>query len=392
MTSPDLDVPDAQGTGQERERSPRVTIDLGPSRDWAPRVAVREGIRQATCGRWITTGILLFSVWASALLASADAAAVAKLVAGERDWIAAGGWAVAAENPAREGVPMPACERPRASSVVRSASALREHQPVGFTAAPEALVPAAEVTEGIWSLLHLPPRHEPSLILPRDQADKLGVGTGATLQVAAGPEAADVPGGPLRVVVADTSLLGESFSGTALVPVRESGLAEHCFIDLHRPVDDTLGAALGASLLTQGVPAVVSPLLISGDFTRDYSSDYAARPMRQGYLVVGAFLGILWGLVLWIRRGQDALYLTLGATRSTKALIRFSEWITIMVLAAPWALALAVVLGVARGAGPALAVTTAVTHVGATLLLATAIVGGFALFKPPSLLAALKDR
>nr|WP_297427585.1 hypothetical protein [uncultured Actinotalea sp.] len=363
-------------------------------------------MRSWAAGRLFTLALGSVLTGLLAVAAIADVRTVAGLAADEEAWLAAGGRVLVASND-DGGVPRLACERLRAlDGVVAAGSASRERAPASLVSAPGAALPLVTVTEGVAGLLQVPP----GAVLAPTPAQALGVSAGDRVVLAprgasavtdppASPGGAVGAGatwsGPLEVpvgAVTDLALLGEERSTGLLVPVAALGTADACFVRAGPGHVDGLREALPAVLQQDGRPAVVVDRLSSGPFVRDYVTEYEERGLRHAPWVVGAVAGLLWALVRWLRRSQDGLYATLGATAGTRAIIRLVEWLLHIGGASVLAVGVAVVVLAGSGTPADVLWPHLLRAVGMAVSVATAGALLATLVPLRSPLAALKDR
>jgi len=342
--------------------------------------------------------------------ATADAVTVARLVADEQTWVAAGGRVLVVTDEAG-GVPRAACAGLVDVVGVEAAAAVsRQPHTAALATAPGAAVPVVTATAGVSDLLGLPALGSQAVLPPSLATElRLDVGDRLTLLPApwsvsgefsgeGGPTAAtdpldQPPSGPITVAaVADLGLLGEASSTGVLVLVAPLGLADSCFVRSTATGVEPLRDALPALLSIAGSQPVVSDRLAQGRFVRDYAAEYDARPLRLVPWAAGTALGFVWLLIRWVRRGQDGLYATLGADWSVRAAIRMSEWSCALAVSIIGAWVTAVATSWLLGAPTAVALVhvTRSVLIGAAAATVMAIVATALPLRSP--LAALKDR
>ncbi|KSW29247.1 hypothetical protein [Cellulomonas sp. B6] len=370
-----------------------------PQKRWRFAAAVDEGLRNWRNGRWLTILTTVLVVAAATVPVVADGLGLARLVADERSWVAAGGRMLVVTNDPAGGVDRAACESTaRVEGITASASLRRLALRAGVPNAPDARIPLVAVSEGIGPVLGLHPSTD-GVILPPELADGLGVRAGQTITLTADidpqePAGATVlPVGPVPVAaVADTSVLGEDNAYAILLPTPAAGRAGACFVTADAGFLESVRAVLPTMLSADGQDAVVTDRLVNGEYSRDFSAEYATRGLVDAPWAVGASISLLWLLLVWLRRGRDGLYATLGADRATRAVIRVTEGAalvgTSMLLAAGTATA---VLAVAVP-DPLAVAPDVVRHL--TIVTSVAVLGVLvsAVLPLKSPLAALKDR
>ena len=370
---------------------------VAPARSWRLRVAVGEGVRAALRGRWLSTVVLTLAIWMVALPGAVDAVVVARLVAAEEEFLAAGGATLVVENE-QAGISALACDRLTVYQGVSASAALdRLAEPATPSAARGADVTVFATTAGMWRLLGVEASPGRSAIVPESVAARLGLvdGDWLVLEPSPGTGGDGLPDVPLRITVADGALLGDEFTGVLLPQIATPDVvADACVVS---------GASAGMPGLKEALPAllpgvdgsgysVVRDRLITGQFTVDYSASYRQRPTQWAWLAAGAALGTVWLLARWTRRSEEALYAAMGAGLGIRSVLRGTEWLVVSGVGGLWGTALGVVIAVAAGATWPTTLAYVTRHAGATLLLATALVLVGQLRRPRSLLADLKDR
>lgn len=380
---------------------------------WRRREALREGVTTAVAGRWVSALLFGLVVLGTGVPAVADVLDVDRIVTAEQRWVASGGRVLIVEHQETGSVAAGPCEALNFQDGVVGAAAVTRHpETLALTSAPEAQITLITATPGIWDLLATAGSVElsttaPVAIVPATLAERLGLrdgdvvhlvvgqgdeGAASTEEAAGGTVGSELGRGPIPVAVADTTVLGEALSTGLILITTPTGQADECFVSLDATRIATARDTLGAVFAFEGVDAVVSDRLISGEFTTDYVATYTGRSLRYGPFAAGAVVGLVWALVRWMCRSHDALYTTLGAGPGSRAIIRGTEWLVVAVLGGLASFALTVATALADGADGSLAVEYAARFVGSSLLVATAIIALTLLMKPPSVLAALKDR
>lgn len=216
--------------------------------------------------------------------------------------------------------------------------------------------------------------------------------TASTDQIA--PAAAlPVPDDPLPVVaVTDTSVLGEQYAFAVLLPTSASGKASTCMVRVEAGYLDAARDALPALLGDAGQDAVVADRLIGGAYARDFSAEYAERGLRQAPWLSGAAVSLLRLLLVWVRRGRDGLYATLGADRAARTIIRITEGMALTITSALVATGVVAAMLAAMTTSPASVIGDVTRHL--TIAVAVSLLGVLSSALTPlrSPLAALKDR
>lgn len=372
-----------------------MTGEFAASRRWRSRVAAGEGVRSALAGRWVSAVMLLLVIWAGALPGAVDAVTVAGLVADEQRFLDAGGEVLVVVN-RDAGVPALACERLASTGAVRASAALsHQGEPATLTTARGGDVTAFAVTAGIWRLLGVEASQHRDVILPTSTAERLGLRDGDWIELERSPGTGGswIPPEPVRVTVANMEVLGDEYTGVLLPTVATPAMvAEACVVSAEPAALPALRSSLPAALPGVSGQPVVVDRLITGEFTADPAAAYRQRPLQWAWLLAGLLIGLVWLLMRWMRRADDAVYATMGADPLARLLLRSTEWGVLVGLGGVWAVALGVALAVAADTPYPIALTYVTRHVGAVVLVAAAAMLLGQLRRPRSLLADLKDR
>lgn len=323
-------------TVADHQMSASATRRTALRSNWRVSVAIDEGLKNWRHGRWLTALVTVFTVVALSATAIADGIGIARLVEGERVWVSAGGRMLVATNEDAGGIPRAACESAaRIDGVAASAALDRLPARSGLANAPHADLPVVAAGAGLSALLGVD-QAVAGAILPSAIADSIGVSAGESIIFAKGSrplteQATLLPTGPVTVAaVTDTTVLGEDFAYSILLPTPAHGLAGSCHVRVEPGQLDTARSALPALLSTSGQDAVVADRLIGGEYTRDFSDEYASRGLQHAPWLAGAAITLLWLLLVWIRRSRDGLYATLGADRATRTIIRATEGLALL--------------------------------------------------------------
>lgn len=364
---------------------------------WRLTVAAGEGFRNWRSGRWLTAIATTFVIGVLSIPTVIDGVWIDRLLADERAWVSAGGRTLVVTNDEGGGIPRVDCESLTHIEGVRaSASLTRMPERTGTVSAPDANIPLVAAGEGIWGLLGVAPVD--GVIVPVDIAQDLRLQAGSPLVLtptsAGGPAGSGSPAREASSVgaVVDTSVLGEQFEYALLLPTSATGNASTCMIS-YAPGYETSIRQVIPTLLGDGThDAVLADRLVSGTYGRDFSAEYERRGLRLASWFGGGAISLLWLLIVWIRRGRDGLYATLGADFAARAVIRGSEGV---VLIGTSALAAVVVVGLITPLAlqaPSALVADLLRHLAITS--GVAIIGVCAsVFLPlRSPLASLKDR
>lgn len=312
---------------------------------WRIRVALGEGLRNWAYGRWVTAIVTLVAVVSVAAPATVDSIQVAKIAAAEQAWLKAGGRVLIASNE-KEGVSMEACETLGGIDGVEGAVAVtRQRGMAGTSAAPGATVSVTTVTAGISRFLRVDSIGDGAIIAASVEG---AVGSGSWIELRPDlrasqgdqPESvtesqARIPAEPVRVaMVSDLSILGDANAYGVLLPVAASGRADACFVRADAGYVEPLRKALPALLgrTAENAPTIVVDRLSGGAFARNYVTEFRQRTSAALAYLAGFALGVFWLMVRWMRRSQDGLYATLGADSVTKAVIRSTEWLVVILI------------------------------------------------------------
>lgn len=386
---------------------------------WRRSEAVREGIEAVVHGRWTTVVLLAGLTGLIAVPALADALQVQRLAREQSAWVEAGGRVLVASAPQGDtsaaGIDGIACAAlDGVPGITAAVPVTRYSAPVRFAAQPARDLSLYRVTgavvrlPGVRRSLSVHGSTAPgTLLVASAAAGPAGLRDGTRTRFvprpagsgAAGTRIADAPGAWIsevddavrRVEVVDLSVLGEEASLGVVVQAEATRVAERCVVAVEPGMVDAVRDVLGGLVGRGKEAAVVSSRITDGEFGPDFARDLRERPLRWGFLVSGAAAALLWSLVRWTRRAEDALYATVGADPWTITLIRGAEWSLAAVLAVLWGSSLVVALGAAASVPAATSVDIAVRYAVGTVVVATPLVLTGSLRRPP-VLGALKDR
>ncbi len=322
--------------------------------------ALGEGRRNASSSHFMGLLLTLLSMLAFAGAAVADELTVAQLAADEAAWISAGGQVLAATNP--DGLSALACEQLNQASGIRAAvGVVRLNQRAGLASAPDVNLTVVGVTAGVAGFLPNPPALDSVMVTDRTAQDygltnhqwvslrlKSATQQGAADNVA--QLASTQPGdrqelaNVRRIAVSDLGLLGDEYASGVAMLIPASGEVDACMVWAEPGAKATLREALPGVLPGSGSkPTVVADRLISGEFARDYYSEYLTRSWRWVPIAVGVGIGLVWILIRVTRRNEDGLYQSLGTAAPQRALLRAVEWTIYSVVAAFVAMVLSIV-------------------------------------------------
>lgn len=380
-----------RGAPTSSSREPRRRV-------WPTRLAVAEGLADARTGRWVSVLLVLAVAWVAGGVGLANALEVSRLVVAEREWIAAGAHTVVVEpGPGTDTVIDAAtCDRlTTVAGITASFAVLRTSDAATPDGAPGNRATIAHVTPGIFGILAVRAPADAAVLAAPATLAPLGLAEGdlTTLGVAVFDGTGGTERGTVRVVVADSPVLGADLTGAWILPDLLEGEASSCYVTADAAHLDGVRRYLPEALASDdGTPATVRPRLADPQHGLDFSSVHAARPLGWAWAAGGVFLTALWAVVRWTRRSRLAVYATFGAHRQALLTLQLTEWVSLSSVGAVWgwATSLAIALGLDANARAALMQVTG--HVVATWAAATlgVLVGG--LLPVGTLLDALKDR
>ncbi len=368
-------------------------------RVWPLKLAAREGLETARAGRWTSLLIVLAVAWACAVPGAADAVGVTDLVEKEHAWIEAGGHVFVVEGARTEGmpnpIPAPACETlSQYEGIDASFALIRTNASGALSHIPGARPTLYEVTPGVFEFLGIEPDAGGTVIATSGFARRSGVADGdwAVVIRRAGFGLSEARSDPIRLAVADASIMGEEFDGAFLVPTLVPATADACYVRTDAAYHTAVEATLPGLLSYNGKPAIPNPRLFSGEFIVDYTTAYEDRPLRWVWVATAGALGLLWGLVQWFRRSQVAIYSTFGAKARARLAMQTTEWGVLALIGAVWGWSLGILSSIAFGARASQAFTAVSFHTLLTVLGASILVVLLGLRPTGTLLNALKDR
>lgn len=364
---------------------------------WSLQVCATEGWRAALSGRFASALLIAAVAWLCAVPGAMDALTVGQLVEREEAWIARGGYTFVVTGADREAgatVPVASCHRLADSLAVESSVAVsRSSDPLVIGGVSSRRASVTSVSPGIAAFLGVGHDFHGGALITTGLAERAGLSSDTVLRLAhheAGSGADEGSVTPIEVVSAD--LLGAEFDGSVLLPDLLSGLAEACYVATSAAYVDGVRRALPSLLQHDGIPAVVAPRLISGEFTIDYLWEFEHRSTRWAWLVSGSVVGVLWALTRWFRRAQYAVYVTFGMRGRWRLMMEMTEWSVVVLVGVGWGWSLGVVGAIAAGAPPVISAWYVAVHSGLTLTMSAVLALVLGVRSGGDLLASLKDR
>lgn len=309
---------------------------------WRRREAAAEGLRTLMASGAIGVALVALTATGLGLPAALEARQVSALVTDEADWVASGGTVLVASIDGAS-LQARACENVSMVDGVQAAFGITRHAgATGTASAPGARVAVASVTSGIYSFLNAAPGG--ALISPRVEED-IGVGSSLILLTPAktpadesdpaGAPISDAPVGTVAISdVVPTDVLGDEYAYIALVPQPAAGDVDRCYVRTSPADLGTVRAALPALLAVGGETVIVADRFVGGRFSRSFSQEYATRTTQLMPYLGGVAVALMWLIITWIRRSEDGLYKTMGASLTDRAAMRGTEWLAILALGA----------------------------------------------------------
>jgi len=363
---------------------------------WRARASVSEGLANLRDGALLASVLVAITTAVVAAALLVDVLTAARVLAVERDYLAAGGDLLVAQSAGQQTLDAARCAALADVRGVRSAVAVTvipgAARLVGRPQSQQTLVTA---TAGIVDLLDLPTLPVDGVVASTVIADRWQWAPGTRLQL--DPTDAGVVRAPRDVLtvtaVRDLALVSDGASTGILMIRPPVGDADQCFVRIDPQYRDDLRATIPAVLGETTTSAVnVSDRLPPGALSQDPAAAYDGRTTRWAGGAAGIVVGLLWAVVAWTRRGRAALYASVGVPYSGGVLIRWTEGSGVVVLGALWGGALAVTAAVAAVHAPVgVALDLVVRGAGLALVVALGLVVLVGLWRPPTL-EALKDR
>lgn len=279
---------------------------------WRASSLAREAWRNVTANAVRSLVVVVIGAAAVGTLAFLDLHQAADLAAFVRDYTAAGGY-VAVVSGQGERLSAGRCEQLNGLAHVVAAGGVRPLGTLSVASAPGVLFQSAAVTEGalrVWARASVAAATPglPSYILGTAAANELGLRAGSYLAVAGQPVS--------RVsAVLDMQRRNPQAQRWLLEVTPASGTVDECWVELDRNGYQPGLASLAAWFATGSKEPVVRPYIRSGEFTRAPAQEFAERPQRFGWLVVGGLIGAVVLLSAWFRRAELGLYLAVGTSR-----------------------------------------------------------------------------
>lgn len=375
---------------------------------WPRNISIGEGFKNWTHGRWLSMGLSVLTGLAVLVPLCAELGYLERVLTDEQAWLDAGGSVLVARN--ESGISKDACERLNAVQGVRGAGAVSLAGAVRLTIQPEEPVSLIAVTPGLRRVTGT--RGEPggatlSSVLANEvglRPDSLVAMNLASTTVSGGEEQRPqtrtsrpviLPALPIKVTaIDDLRVLAEEHQDGLLVEDVTGGYGDVCYVATNLNSREAVRDALPALLTptSSATPTIVADRLVGGRFVRDYYGLWHDRATARSPWALGILAGCLWVLIRWIRRADDGLYESIGATRSTRVYIRTTEWFVLLVAGTLPALLTATGYGVAIGLGVTTTVAQVVPFGSIFAIAATSIHVLWTAAVPTPTLAQLKDR
>ncbi len=352
------------------------------SKAWPASLAVREGLANALAGRWTAVLVLISVAWITGLAGLGNALDVSRLADAERAWLDSGGHVLVAQAGLDEtaGIDVARCEQLRSLPGVAGAYAVL---PTGRgLSVPGSRASEVLVSPGAFTFYGLTEPASPSVLATASTLTGPGLGHEDQVVFLG-------TGGRVTVHRVDSAAVPADLVGTWLVPNLTGGTAQRCLVRAEAGYLDGLRPYLESHLASGHGSAVVVSLAPQG---RDFTADYASRPLAWASCAAAIVLGALWAIISWARREQMAIYTSFGAGPRARLLLQAAQWAALSVPGACWGWGTAMVFAVAFGARPGIALTQVSAHVFVGWAGASLLVVLIALIPVGSLLDALKDR
>ncbi|MCL6537112.1 MAG: hypothetical protein K6T28_00755 [Acidothermus sp.] len=362
---------------------------------WRAASSLREGYLNVVAGGPFFCALLAIVAAVTATLITADLATVHRIVARESAFLRAGGDLLVVQR-ANDHIDARVCARVNAVAGVRTAFALSADVDGAVLAGrPDSHQTLAYATEGILRLYGLPYPGADGVIISKSIAERWQWRPGAVLAFTpSSGTARPLPTRPLRVAaIADLAKLGDAESTAILLLQPARGNADFCFVQI-RPQDrEILRSVLPAVFGDRAEARIqVSDVLPPAGQGGDPASEFRNRLTSDVSLMAGALIGLLWGVVTWMRRGRSALYASLGVPYAGGVLIRWTEGALVIGLGVLWGTTLAIAVATAvTDAAASQAIDLGVRHGLVAMTVALAMVALTGLWQPATL-AALKER
>lgn len=362
-------------------------------RGWKVRASVVEGLISVRSSVLAPVVVAITAlVLGGALLT--DALVAGRVLRAEAAYLAAGGDLLVAQDQAGRPLDAAACGAVTGLTGVRAVAAVSVLPGAARVAGrPDSAQTVVLATAGVLDVLGAPDLDAGDVLVSRTIAERWQWSAGAHLRLLP-ISGARVPSTVLTVrAVADLGLLSEGASTGVLVVRSPGGDADACFVRIEpqyrADLRDALPVVLGS---TSRSTVTVADRLPAGAAAVDPAVAFDTRATRWAGPAAGVFVGLLWGVVAWTRRGRSALYASLGVPYSGGVLLRWTEGSAVVLLGGLWGTALATTVGVVLLRAPVDATVSLCLRGGAAgVAVAVALVVLVGLWRPPTL-AALKDR
>lgn len=214
------------------------------------------------------------------------------------------------------------CEALNNEAHVVGAGAIGRTELVSFGQAPNTLFSRVSVTPGLLAVWA--PR---STVAQAELAGGLVIGPALSSEMGLAPgDFTSVEGEALRVAgVADVTQRNPIAARWAMAIAPPTGPAEQCWVELRPESYSAALLALPAWFARGGEAPAARPYTRQDEFSRDPAEEFAGRAQRNGWLVGGALVGVLFWLMAWFRRSELGLYMALGTPRTAVAFAQAME-------------------------------------------------------------------
>lgn len=368
------------------------------AKPWPVGLSAREGILNATSGRWLPALIILATAAVTAVAGIANSVEVSNLVRAETAWIEAGGFTYVVEasgGSADASISVVDCERLRDVDGVGSAFALAVTDSTAWPSnAPGTTSTFATASSGIWGFFDLTPMTGQTILVTPAVTKATGLqdGEDTVIAVAASRRADAQRTEAVRAIALDSPSLPESLSGTLVSVELVNGRAQQCYVKTDAAHDEAVRGMLAGALAEGDSPASVRPRLSQNTYGVEFSTAYQARPLQWAWAAGAGVLGALWGVVRWTRRSRLAIYATFGADSRSRLVMEVAEWATLTGVGAVFGWATGLALSIGAGVDPEIAVVQTSGQVFAAWCAASIVTVVVSLSPVGTLIDALKDR
>ena len=308
-----------------------------------------EGVDNAASGRLVSLAMVLVTAVAVGGVAIGEGAGVADALDREARFRRGGGYilevtAADLESAGGTGVARSACEGLARSGLVAASGSVSSASDAAIGHLPGERLGVVDATAGFVAVLgEVDGRQDrlDAVILSPSRMDELGLVSGSLVRLGEAP--------PSELDARPIETLGQGYTRAAMVVVPPTGTGRACYIAVEPPGAEL---ALEPGVLAAAFPGTtvtVRRVLSGADLVERASQTHAERAARFAWIAGASAIAACWGVMLWVKRSERALYRTIGLSRLDRGALASIEGLVLVL--AGGLLGLLVHLGTAHLAG-----------------------------------------